>query len=266
MLEFYILNFAFWILHFVPVPRHWFPGTKCVQPLKHDRSLHYPPNHPHQTVLLWTLYNLLHYHRRTALLTDTFTKPCFFPNPIQTLYFYILVSSHAAAVTDTIFTSWGCPLTRAFTVFAGKKYQFQMCRTDFTTWITETQYTHWLQVRYIPSFLAVQLCTLCHHYLVFLYMWLSVVAVILSSFVFCLILVILLSAPKSKSTKKLNLLLPIKAWVNADSKLARCYDWVPNDWNVFGLWVNNFRTGAFTKFLLQLNNKRKKLIARYFRK
>ena len=68
-----------------------------------------------------------------------------------------------------------------------------------------------LQVRYIPSFLAGQLCTLCHHYLVFLYMWLSVVAVILFSFVFCLILVILLSAPKSKSTKKSILLLHIQS-------------------------------------------------------
>ena len=164
--------------------------------------------HPHtvnQTVLLRTLYNLLHFRRRTALLTDTFTKPCFFSNPIQTLYFYILVSGHAAAVMDTIFMSWGCPFTRAFTVFASKKCQFQMCRTDYTTWITETLYTHCLQVRYIPSFLAVQLCTLCHHYLVFLYMWLSVVAVILFSFVFCLILVILLSAPKSKSKKKIKL-------------------------------------------------------------
>ena len=90
-------------------------------------------------------------------------------------------------------------------------YQFQMCRTDFTTWITETLYTHCLQVRYIPSFLAGQLCTLCHHYLVFLYMWLSVVAVILFSFVFCLILVILLSAPKSKSTNKSILLLHIQS-------------------------------------------------------
>lgn len=170
--------------------------------------------HPHtvnQTVLLCTLYNPLHFLTWTALLTDTFTKPCFFSNPIQTRYFYILVSGHAAAVMDTIFTSWGCPLTRAFTVFAGKKYQFQMWRTDFTTWITETLYTHCLQVRYIPSFLAVQLCTLCHHYLVFLYMWLSVVAVILFSFVFCLILVILLSAPKSKSTKKSILLLHIQS-------------------------------------------------------
>ena len=100
---------------------------------------------------------------------------------------------------------------KSFTVFAGKKYQFQMCRTDFTTWITETLYTHCLQVRYIPSFLAVQLCTLCHHYLVFLYMFLSVMAVILFSFVFCLILVILQNAPKSKSTKKSILLLHIQS-------------------------------------------------------
>ena len=145
--------------------------------------------HPHivnQTVLLWTLYNLLHSRRWTALLTDPFTKPCFFFFDFHTTSAFLHSCKwHAAAVTDTIFMSGGCPLTRAFTVFAGKIYQFQMCKTDFTTWITETLYTHCLQVRYIPSFLAVQLCTLCHHHLVFLYMWLSVVEVILFSFVFC---------------------------------------------------------------------------------
>ena len=151
-----------------------------------------------------------------CLWTPSQNPVFFFSNLIQTPYLYILVSGHAAAVTDPIFTSWGFPLTRASTVFAGKKYQFQMCRTDFTTWITETLYTHCLQVRYIPSFLAGQLCTLCHHYLVFLYMWLSVVAVILFSFVFCLILVILLSAPKSKSTKKSILLLHIQS-------LSKCW-------------------------------------------
>ena len=195
--------------HFVPLLRHWFPVWAA------PKTWQLAPLPTHTQLIRQyfcgpciTRYTFV--GRQLCLRTPS-QNPVFFSNPIQTRYCYILVSGHAAAVMDTIFTSWGCPLTRAFSVFAGKKYQFQMCRTDFTTWITETLYTHCLQVRYIPSFLAVQLCTLCHHYLVFLYMWLSVVAVILFSFVFCLILVILLSAPKSKSTKKSILLLHIQS-------------------------------------------------------
>ena len=150
--------------HFVPVPRYWFPGTKCGQPLKHDRSLHYPPTHSLIICRQYfcgpciTCYTLV--GRQLCLQTPSQNPVCFFFTPIQPWYFYILASCHAAAVTDTIFTSWRCPLTRTFTVFADKKYQFQMCRTYFTTWITETLYTHCLQVRYIPSVLAAQLCTL----------------------------------------------------------------------------------------------------------
>ena len=196
--------------HFVPLLRHWFPvwaapKTWQLAPLPTHTQLirQYfcgPCITPYTFVggqlCLWTP------SQNPVFFSESHTNSVFLHSckrPCSCSY-----RSHFHVLRVSAYKSFHC-------ICRQKKYQFQMCRTDFTTWITETLYTHCLQVRYIPSFLAVQLCTLCHHYLVFLYMWLSVVAVILFSFVFCLILVILLSAPKSKSTKKSILLLHIQS-------------------------------------------------------
>ena len=57
-----------------------------------------------------------HSGKRTALLTAAFTKPRFPQLTYELCIFPLISRKRPAPVKDTLFTSRGCPLTRASTV------------------------------------------------------------------------------------------------------------------------------------------------------
>ena len=69
----------------------------------------------------YKIYNAVeangHSGKRTALLTAAFTKPRFPQLTYELCIFPLISRKRPAPVKDTLFTSRGCPLTRASTVF-----------------------------------------------------------------------------------------------------------------------------------------------------